>query len=496
MTPANRSIEINAQLRAVLATDPIAAIALANTHLGQESNADCRAACAGLLVDAGVAAHDPGATRTGLAAILKLAKADSIDGRWKYMLGTAYLALAAHDPTPRPTWFEATHRHRLRARRHLWEAAVSDLPAEMRATAWINLGNDLSNSGRWIEAYTAYHEALRADPENPIAAGWVAVMLRRQLRGKTGTPGNWEPLAHHWARISQRDLPRVARTADGAELIFADLPTERADEVVLHPPAGLSAYEAFVYRERLYLFMAVDGTDHPDCWDSIGTPTLIESVTAPVEPTPLIAMINTCKADYLLARRLTFEAAQTDRSDAHHYTNTLDYAGYGQRSAMTLLAMRAALDVLDRIAVAANQYFDIGLRPSDVHFRSVWREQVTGQPLRLHVLREIEARNWGVLGLIGLADDLQGLGWLQGRQHLRNLATHRFVVAHDMLVGGWRECVEIEHMALPDLEDAALQSLRIARSGLLYFIGAVRMRENRNRGDRLGTTIGLPRLGG
>lgn len=487
--PKENPNELSERLRASIATDAVSVIAEARTLLKATKDPGRRRALAGVLVDAGVAAGDVVASKLGMTTIKRLLKTDASNSGLQYMLGTAELAMAGHDSTSRPEWWEATRKHQINARKHLWEAAESDLDAPTQAQAWINLGNNLDEGGRWVEAYEAYVLAMRVDFDNPIAAGHAALILNR--RG--GAPGgpDWQPLAHRLAKTAQSRREFVAWIAPGAEVQFEKLPIDRADEH--HEPQTLTPYETFVSTNRLHLSLALDAS-HPDCWDSLTCPDLTEPMASDNNPPALIAMFNACKADYLLARQLAWDANQVDDDDQHHYLNTLDYARYGSGPARSVLAMRSALDVLDRVGVMANQYFGVGEDPKNVHFRTAWREESKGRPLRTEVKNEIDASNWSVLALVTLSDDFRDDGWLFGRQHLRNIATHRFVISHDMMTGNWRECDEVEHISSAELEEGTIAALRIARSALMYLADAVMRREGRHpRGMSL--PLSLPRLG-
>lgn len=190
------------------------------------------------------------------------------------------------------------------------------------------------------------------------------------------------------------------------------------------------------------------------------------------------------------------EAGGADASDGHLYTNTLDYASYGARVAQTVLATRAALDVLDRVAVAANHYFGLGVDPTKVNFRQVWRSLEQPRLLLGRVAEEIAGGNYAMLALTSMADDLVGNGWLEGRQRFRNVATHRFVVTHSERVGpsSWRPAKEIYHLYEPDLDEELIAALQTARSSILYLHEAVRLSEIMR--DVPGATLPmyLPRL--
>lgn len=489
--PDETADQLSQRLRASLSDDAPAVITEARRAIKSTRDASIRSVLAGVLVDAGVVAGDQTASKAGMAAIKGLLKKDPSNSGLQYMVGTAGLAMADHDTTPKPGWWEATRKLQVDARRHLWEAAESSLPVPIRAQAWINLGNNLDTGGRWIEAYEAYTTAMRIDTDNPIAAGNAALVLH-QRGGAPGGP-EWQPIAHRLARLAQAQLEVVAKIAPGAEAQFKDLPTDRADEVAPPELANLNDYETYVSGNRLHLSMALDAS-HPECWDSLTTPMLTEPIGSESSPPALIAMFNACKSDYLLARQLAWDATQVDDGDQHHYTNTLDYARYGDGPSRAVLAMRSALDVLDRVAVMANHYFGIGQKPGDVYFRTVWREDSKGQSLRSAVESEILAKNWSVLALVGLSDDFRDDGWLSGRRHLRNIATHRFVISHEMMTGAWRESTEIEHISNDDLEESVIAALRISRSALMYLADAVKRREGR-RPQGISLPLSLPRLG-
>ena len=151
---------------------------------------------------------------------------------------------------------------------------------------------------------------------------------------------------------------------------------------------------------------------------------------------------------------------------------------------MLTLALRSALDLLDRVAVGANHYFGFGCPAKKVDFLTLWREQRRPQPLRSAVRAEIEAGNWSVLALVELADDIKDGGWLADRRALRNVATHRYLAIHDLTVGRHRCCEEIVHVELNHAQSIALSAFSLARAGLIYLIDAVSRREQRNHEHR------------
>lgn len=110
---------------------------------------------------------------------------------------------------------------------------------------------------------------------------------------------------------------------------------------------------------------------------------MISSVVTPVEivdAPAIFRMLNLLKADYLVARRLAFNAERMldeapygqHHDDPGRYIDTLDHALYGEPAGMLILAQRSALDTLDKIAVAVNDHLNLGDDPRKVNFRDFW----------------------------------------------------------------------------------------------------------------------------
>ncbi len=468
--------EIRSQLRRLAIDDPAQGVARARIALKGATVDDVRATAAGVLVDAGLHCKDRRATVDGLIQIRRLVKRHPDDGGLRYMLGTAYSTLAQHDSTPRPMWWESTRKLQISARRELWNSTTLGLSPAMEAQAWINLGNDLDRCGRWIEAYTAFRKALETSPNHPVASGWAAVVLNRYGRKSGNT--NWRPLASRYARIAIAQLEQVAAIAPGAELVFAQLPVETDLDAEQPNEHSLGPYEMFIRENQLHLSMSLDAS-HPDCWDSLHILRISEADGSAELPPPLFAMLNICKANFLLARRLAWESRGTYFADSTRYADTLDSAVYGQAVSLKVLSLRSALDVLDQISVAANAYFEFGGLPSEVKFRTAWRTESKGEPLFASAQREVERGNFGMLALVSLADDFRDDGWLFGTKQLRNSATHRFIVAHSDQPSEFRDSPEIQRLSEHDLDNLVTKSLQIVRSALTYLIDAVNTRENR-----------------
>ena len=202
-------------------------------------------------------------------------------------------------------------------------------------------------------------------------------------------------------------------------------------------------------------------------------------------PPPVFAMFNILKSDFILARDLLWRAVDESVWPATgRFGDTLDYATYGPDASALILAHRTALDLLDKVAVAANHYFEFGLRPDKVYFGKLWRgtpDKATDiRPLNAKVEQAIRGGASALYGLVELADDYDSsLGILRSQKDLRNAGTHRFVVLHDDLGDPThsRQAPEIEHHRREPFTQKALRALRVARSAIQMLVLSISQHE-------------------
>ena len=211
-------------------------------------------------------------------------------------------------------------------------------------------------------------------------------------------------------------------------------------------------------------------------------------------------MFNMLKSDFLLARELAWRARdESVWPKTGQFADTLDYALYGPETSALILAHRTALDLLDKVAVTANSYFELGLAPKKVSFGRLWRDpedKKTGTRLVEKVEVLIRAGVYAMYGLAELAEDYNGVdGILRSQKNLRNSGTHRFLVLHDLgdpVLA--RQAPEIEHLNHSDFVDEALDALRVARSAIQMLALAISQHEEflRKQADGLIGTLIVP----
>lgn len=504
-TPAPEDFQrVQQRLASLVNDDPAVAINAARGLSAQE--VDWRMLRAVVLCDAGERAGDLIAVEEASRIFSELRERFPDEGILNYNLANALTAQARLDRTQRPDWYLQTAALRRRARAH-YGHAVASLEGEDRALAsqaMTNLGNDFDAAFRWVEAFECYQAALALYPMNGVASGTAAtILLRVSSEGILGHQRHLrdvaERLAHH--AKSNRETVIEFSGPDAAEA-FAKLPSRRGELAKPDLGRNISAYERFVAENRLLLSPVLEGLGHdPRRWDDAHIPSLIEPISAGPQVPPLFAMFNVMKADYLVVRELLFQGLREppeSSPDPGLYFDTLDYAVYGVLPSQLVLAQRAALDLLDKIAVALNERLSVVENPKQVNFHGFWRAVPNNPRWKPALTKVIGEGNPALVALSEIATDLsdgsqEGAppGLLSAEKRTRHAGTHRFIVLHDLSVGGFRPSAAVEHHDLRSFKKSALLTVRLARAALLHLLEAITY-SDRSRGRHSGCLGQMP----
>lgn len=472
----DRFYERSAYLRTLLDNDPAEAVKQARKiDLDTPDRFNLMSLRATILVDGGALTRQQDAIEEGLLLLRRLHSQFPLSGI-TYNLANGLVALAGHPPRD-PSWLdhqEKTREHRAEARRCFWKVAQDlDADSSLRTQACTNLANQFSNSYRLSEAHDAWLAALAIDPENGVAASSAARnLLWLYDQGTCSDLTRIEALM--LAKIAHRHKDRVVQYAgaQAAEQIAA-FANELADPPQRSPHKNL--FISWVERERLTLSPVVELIDPTlGKLDWLMLPGILErEPDADGMPPPVFAMFNMLKGDFILARDLAWRSIyEKGWPETGRFGDTLDYATYGPDTSALVLAHRTALDLLDKVAVTANHYFEFGLAPDKVYFGKLWRrnpDKVTGmRPLNEKVEKAIRGGTSALYGLVELADDYDGsAGILRSQKDLRNAGTHRFVVLHDLGDPAHsRQAPELEHHRREQFTEEVLRALRVARSAI------------------------------
>lgn len=487
----DRFYERSAYLNALLNTNPAEAVEQArkiNLDLDTDERFNLMGLRAAILVDGGALTQQQDAIEEGLALFRELHSSFPI-ADVTYNLANGLVAVTGFPPRDE-NWLnhqEFTRERRAEARRCFWKVAQDeDADSTLRTQAWTNLANQFSSSYRLGEAQDGWLAALEIDPQNGVAASSAArSLLWLYERGGCSELTRIEAIM--LAKIADRHRDRVIQYAgeQAAEQIAAF-----AGELGDSPPRSphKDPFISWVESERLTLAPAVELIDPTmGKLDWLMLPGILEREPgAGGMPPPVFAMFNVLKSDFILARDLLWRAIGEDVWPATgRFGDTLDYATYGPDASALILAHRTALDLLDKIAVTANHYFELGQSPDKVYFGKLWRgkpDKTTGAyPLAEKVEKAIRGGASALYGLVELAEDYDSsAGILRPQKDLRNAGTHRFVVLHDIGDPAHsRQAPEIEHHGREPFTQEVLRALRVARSAIQMLALSISQHEQR-----------------
>lgn len=436
---------------------------------------------AAVLVNAGVTTKQKDAIEEGLALhreIFSEYKNPSV----RYSLATAIISFvdASAGDADWVDHNESTKVLRAEARGHFWHVAQDkDADDDVRTQSWTNLSNQLTGSWRLSESHDARLAALKIDPKNGVAAASaIRYLMSCYHRGLCSDLAIVEASA--LAKIARENRDRIVEYAG---LLAAD---DIADIAARFPDPPRRAvhknlFVCWVEQERLTLSPSVELVD-PDIeeLDWLVLPGVRDRspVQSPTPP-PIFGMFNQLKSDYILARDLAWRSTD-DRSwpITARFADTLDYALYGPASSALVLAHRASLDLLDKIAVTANHHFKLGLNYRNISFGKAWRiegARLQSRDLTPEVDAVIRKGVRALYGLVELADDYDAhVGRLRPLKELRNTSTHRFLVLHDPGdPKSARQADEIVRYPYDDFRSETLAALRVARAAIQMLAEAI-----------------------
>lgn len=473
----------------LLDTDPVNAVRQAqeiNLDVPPLERINLMGLKAAILVDGGSLTKQQNAIKDGLALFREL-HSQYPTANMIYNLANGLVAEVGYPPQ-NSTWLdhqESTRKSRAEARQCFWKVAQDvDADSSLRTQAWTNLANQFSASYRLGEAHDAWLAALKADPMNGVAASSAARNLFWFYK-----QGNCSDLT----RIEAAMLAKIARRHQERIIQYAGMQAaEQIDAFVSEfeePSPRLPHSDPFISwleEERLTLAPVVELVDPTlGKLDWLTLPGILERETDNDGiPPPVFAMFNMLKSDFILARDLAWRAINENTwPTTGRFADTLDYASYGPDISALILAHRTVLDLLDKVAVTANHYFEFGLAPNKVYFGRLWRDKPdkkTGvRPLTVEVEKVIRAGANALYGLVELADDYDSdEGILRSQKDLRNAGTHRFVILHDFGdPTDSRSAPEVEHHRREPFTYEVLRAMRVARAAIQMLALAISQHE-------------------
>jgi len=206
----------------------------------------------------------------------------------------------------------------------------------------------------------------------------------------------------------------------------------------------------------------------------------------------LLDAFGALKQEFVATRYLAWLAGDYDSPIREHasavsakvkFLDSLSYVRWGARTGLAVGAFAGAMNLLDKVAGFVHLYLETG-RVRDVYFGRLWHRGHPAKPAPMDtaLADELRAGNRGLLALCDLSCDLdpERQSPLAEFIEMRHSATHRFLVAHDMLLEERTPTSEwVQRVEHRELLEATRQLLGTGRAALLYLARTVDIRERR-----------------
>lgn len=435
----------------------------------------------------------------------------------RYYRSNAWAGLRRLRSTPAKAW--SWEQPELLEQIYWLRAAIqhegyAQLPAPRRAQFHCNLGNALSEAGRFVDALDEWRCALDEQPMLGMAHGSLGKGLVQY-----GTALYDEGHAYWFLRRGQRELAQAvaggvnrdgstypsalahfeACLADVERLLGADatIDDEELSTFSLGKSRREQQYRQWSLERHLFLNPLNDlGVNSIAAQDVLCLP----SHRVKGAGVTFLAFFNQLKQEYAYARWCLYEGSSGQRVHLADRGVRLalnsDYALYAMGLEQVKTAFRCAYSLLDKVAFFVNDYWQLGIAERKVNFRSVWFEVPNDKGTRGQVRQVFEtSKNLPLRGLFWLAKDiyfeeLRGVAHpnAQDLDSLRNHLEHKYVKVVDFFAGMTSQSdIFADRLAHKVNRDELLgkteRLLQLSRSALIYLCLAMHVEEQRTLGS-------------
>ncbi|NEU58725.1 hypothetical protein FXF75_18870 [Halorussus sp. MSC15.2] len=306
-----------------------------------------------------------------------------------------------------------------RFRRALDSKGIQKLTSEEIQKSYTNLGNVLSNIGRWIEAFWNWRKAIEIDPPFLRALGQIGMSLLSYAR-HVPNPAERVVLfqtAHDYLRQALLDgqLHQDMRERFQQNLKWLQ---SNVSSKILQLDIDLSDISLGSSKEQKYREWCLENvlflnplndvtTESRAAKDSIHLPKVSQSDSEKL--ISCTGFLNQIKQEYVSARHQLWRGIS---ASPDHYSdkavtrrNTFDYSRHSMGVELIKSGFRASYSIFDKIAKFISHYFGLNyIKEHKLYFSNVWYKSGGKNQLAPEFQNK---KNWPLRGLFWLSKDLE-----------------------------------------------------------------------------------------
>jgi LA2681-like HEPN len=168
------------------------------------------------------------------------------------------------------------------------------------------------------------------------------------------------------------------------------------------------------------------------------------------------------------------------------FVNPLDYSQTNIYTGLLKSAYKEAFNILDKISVFLNQYYNLGLKESSIYFESIWVKDKKKDPsIREEILN---AENMSLYALYDIFRDFQS-GYYTRMKDIRRALTHRQLTIFELGSGVINNNPELVSVTSGEMVNQTIELMRLVKAAIIYLINTVTLEEkkkNMHSDKRLG----------
>jgi len=404
---------------------------------------------------------------------------------------------------------------------HYWRA-YKLLPKEdmgFRKQLLTNLANTLDTSCRVVEALHYYDQIIEEDPEFPQAnaSRGEALIWLNHISGSYSVNQLWQAMNNFAIAANSKNVPDwyIRQWEEKRDRLqhhlnkhgYTEQDVEHDIEITKAEANSHSDYRKFCLNHYLCLsehslYCNCIGADR----DNLTIPKSSGSIGG--EDIPRMELrLNRMKSEYAIARLLFYESNEINHKKWEPYNKELfltelyEDEAVGHRPEMLRTSFRLCFGILDKIAHAVSELFDLSDPEEPLAFERFWRPRGKGlsrkQELRWEKINQIE--NFPLLALYSQATDLNSqTGEWGDFKKWRNALEHESLILTQSsdkpldIFGALKSSQRILMVNYEEFRQKTLHLLHLTRSAIFNFVFCVRIegeKDLREQGQGVSITL-------
>ena len=387
---------------------------------------------------------------------------------------------------------------------HYWRA-YKLLPKddiEFRKQLLTNLANALDASCRVVEALQYYDQVISEDPEFPQAnaSRGEALIWLNHICGSYSVNQIWQAMNNFAIAAKSKNVPdwyirqweakrdRLQNKLEKHGCTEKDI--EHDIELTRTEADSHSDYRKFCLKHSLCL------SEHSLYCNCIGADRdnlTIPKTSGPIggDDVPRMELrLNRIKSEYAIARLLFYESSEINQKKWEPYNKEVSFTelyedeAVGHRPEMLRTSFRLCFGILDKIAHAVSELFDLSDPDEPLAFERFWRPRGKGlskkQKGRWEKINQIE--NFPLLALYSQATDLNSQAGEWGNfKDWRNALEHESLILTQSsdkpldIYGALASSPRILKVNYTEFREKTLHLLQLTRSAIFNFVFCVRI---------------------